>query len=302
MICFDGRQQRGAYDVNLYATLHCISECIYKMFSFALPSNAVDTVNMTHESQPPTQQSHKIVRNRTKQIEEVLNPMRWLRNRCLPLFIGLVALLWAFPFLVTPDTHATIWGLAVFTLLPAIGVISLAGVTGIVITFAALSIFIYGAYSINHLEMSNALIGWPGLFVVCYYVYSTILVGFAVFRKEAVQPDRIYGGISVYLLIGIVFSVINHRISEQTPGSYQSTLNGASPLQVFAWHDFLYFSFSTLTTIGYGDLVPMSARARSTAIIEGIIGVLYPAILIAKLVNWPASNSAEPANTNSANN
>ena len=255
---------------------------------------------MTHELQPPTQPAHNTVHNRKNKIEDVLNPMRWLRNRCLPLFIALVVLLWAYPFMVTEDTHATIWGLAVFTLLPAIGVVSLAGVTGIVITFAALSIFIYGAYSINHLEMSNALIGWPGLFVVIYYAYSTILVGFAVFRKEAVQPDRIYGGISVYLLIGIVFSVIHHRISEQDLGAYQSTMNGALPTQAFAWHDLLYFSFSTLTTIGYGDLVPMSARARSTALLEGIIGVLYPAILIAKLVNWPTGNSTEtrPLNSN----
>ena len=265
-----------------------------------MPVNAVDTADMTHEFQPPTQPGHKTVRNRTNKIEDVLNPMRWLRNRCLPLFIALVVLLWAYPFMVTEDTHATIWGLAVFTLLPAIGVVSLAGVTGIVITFAALSIFIYGAYSINHLEMSDALIGWPGLFVVIYYAYSTILVAFAVFRKEAVQPDRIYGGISVYLLIGIVFSVIHHRISEQSLGAYQSTMNGALPTQTFAWHDFLYFSFSTLTTIGYGDLVPMSARARSTAVFEGIIGVLYPAILIAKLVNWPTGNSTEtrPLNAN----
>jgi hypothetical protein len=271
-----------------------------KLISFALPGNAVDTADMTHELQPPTQPAHNTVHNRKNKIEDVLNPMRWLRNRCLPLFIALVVLLWAYPFMVTEDTHATIWGLAVFTLLPAIGVVSLAGVTGIVITFAALSIFIYGAYSINHLEMSNALIGWPGLFVVIYYAYSTILVGFAVFRKEAVQPDRIYGGISVYLLIGIVFSVIHHRISEQDLGAYQSTMNGALPTQAFAWHDLLYFSFSTLTTIGYGDLVPMSARARSTALLEGIIGVLYPAILIAKLVNWPTGNSTEtrPLNSN----
>ncbi len=268
-----------------------------KLFSFALPSNAVDTVDMTHELQPPTQPTHKTVRNRANKIEDVLNPMRWLRNRCLPLFIALVVLLWAYPFLVTNDTHATIWGLAVFTLLPAIGVVSLAGVTGIIITFAALSVFIYGAYSINHLEMSDALIGWPGLFVVIYYSYSTILVAYAVFRKEAVQPDRIYGGISVYLLIGIVFSVAHHRINEQTPGAYQSTTNGALPTQVFAWHDFLYFSFSTLTTIGYGDLVPMSARARSTSMFEGIIGVLYPAILIAKLVNWPTNSTQVHSNS-----
>ena len=254
---------------------------------------------MTHEFQPPTQPSHKTVRNRANKIEDVLNPMRWLRNRCLPLFIALVVLLWAYPFLVSNDTHATIWGLAVFTLLPAIGVVSLAGVTGIVITFAALSVFIYGAYSVNHLEISNALIGWPGFFVVIYDSYSTILVAFAVFRKEAVQPDRIYGGISVYLLIGIVFSVIHHRISEQTSGAYQSNVNGALPAQAFAWHDFLYFSFSTLTTIGYGDLVPMSARARSTSIIEGIIGVLYPAILIAKLVNWPTGASSQVSNSHS---
>ncbi len=264
------------------------------MILFALPTNVVDTVGMY----PSTPQGSNFNLTKRKQYERVLNPMNWLRNRCLPLFIGLVTLLWLFPYFVDANTQVMLVGLSMFAFLPAVGVVSLAGKPGIIISIMALILTVLGAITIEHHEISNALIGWSGVFVLGYYAYSTILVGHAVFRKEAMQPDRIYGGISVYLLIGIVFGVIHHRINEQTPGAYQSNMNGALPGQVFMWHDFIYFSFSTLTTIGYGDLVPISPRARSTALFEGVIGVLYPAILIAKLVNWPTTISQIDSNKN----
>ena len=270
-----------------------------KMISFALPGNAVDTVDMNSESPLPSQKPHASHENRRMHYEQVINPRRWLRNRCLPMFITLVAMLAFCPYLVTPDMHIRLFGFALFALLPAVGVISLGGKYGIFFSGVALCIFTPVAFLQEHRDLTTALIGWPGLFVMAYYSYCTIVIAYAVFRKEAMQPDRIYGGISVYLLIGLVFGVIHHRINEVIPGSYQSTTPGAVASNLLIWHDFMYYSFSTLTTSGFGDIVSVSPRARSTTIIESVIGVLYPAILIAKLVNWPASNSTESSPLNS---
>jgi len=269
------------------------------MISFALPSNAVDTVDMNSESPLPSQKPHASHDNRRMHYEQVINPRRWLRNRCLPMFITLVVMLAFCPYLVTPDMHIRLFGFAIFALLPAVGVISLGGKYGIFFSAVALCIFTAGSFLHEHRDLTTALIGWPGLFVMTYYSYCTIVIAHAVFRKEAMQPDRIYGGISVYLLIGLVFGVIHHRINEVIPGSYQSTTPGAVASNLLIWHDFMYYSFTALTTSGFGDIVAVSPRARSTTIIESVIGVLYPAILIAKLVNWPTGSSTTNAPLNS---
>ncbi|MSR33548.1 MAG: two pore domain potassium channel family protein [Phycisphaerales bacterium] len=248
---------------------------------------------MNSGSPLPSQKPHASHANRRTYYEQAINPRRWLRNRCLPMFITLVAMLSFFPYLVNTDTHVRLFGFALFALLPAVGVISLGGKYGIFFSVVALGIFTVGSFVTEHRDMTTALIGWHGIFVMVYYSYCTIIIAHAVFRKEAIQPDRIYGGISVYLLIGFVFGVIHHRINEVTPGSYQLTTPGVVASNCLMWHDFLYFSFSTLTTSGFGDIIAASPRARSTTIMEAVIGVLYPAILIAKLVNWPVPTSQE---------
>jgi hypothetical protein len=216
-----------------------------------------------------------------------VNPMHWLRNRCLPLFLSLVVLLLVYPSFAKSGAETSLLGASLFALLPAIGVVSLSGGRGIVITLLALVVCLFFAYNLPQRDIERALVGWPGLIVIGYYLFSTILVAHAVFQKNSIQDDRIYGGVSVYLLIGIFFSIIHHRINEMSPGSYQTNVTSLPVQQQFAWDDFLYFSFTSLTTMGYGDIIPVSARARSTALIEAAIGVLYPAILIARLVNLP---------------
>ena len=86
-----------------------------------------------------------------------------------------------------------------------------------------------------------------------------------------------------YILLGVMFAVIHHRIGVRMPDAYRHE----SVLQEgrLNWADYLYFSFSTFTTVGFGDIVPANAFSRSVSAIEAIVGVLYPAVLIARLVN-----------------
>lgn len=248
---------------------------------------------MTEEPQPHSTRKAIWHPDRRKHYQKVVNPKHWLRNRCFPLFAALVLLLFIYPMFAKGDVDTSLLGASLFALLPAIGVISLSGIRGIVITLLALIVCLFFAFNLEHRDIQRALIGWPGLIVIGYYLFSTILVARAVFQKDSIQDDRIYGGISVYLLIGIFFSIIHHRINELSPGAYQTNVTTLPAVQQFTWDDFLYFSFTSLTTMGYGDIIPVSARARSTSLIEAVIGVLYPAILIARLVNWPAPSAAK---------
>jgi len=97
----------------------------------------------------------------------------------------------------------------------------------------------------------------------------------------AVTLDKILGAVSVYILAGLVLGLTALLMEGLAPGSFRGpdgtgSLDGA---------DMVYFGYVTLTTLGYGDIVPVSAKARSLALLGAIIGPLYMAILIARLVS-----------------
>ena len=93
--------------------------------------------------------------------------------------------------------------------------------------------------------------------------------------------DVICGAVAVYLLLGVVWAVWYRLIETLAPNSFSIAGAGGS----LGWNDYLYFSFVTLTTLGYGDVLPVSPIARIWATLEAVAGVLYIALLISRLVN-----------------
>ena len=93
--------------------------------------------------------------------------------------------------------------------------------------------------------------------------------------------DTLCGAVAVYLLIGVVWGVSYRFIETLMPGSFDLTGTGAS----VSWNDFLYFSLTTLTTLGYGDIRPVTAVARIWTSLEAVAGVLYIALLVARLIS-----------------
>jgi hypothetical protein len=120
-------------------------------------------------------------------------------------------------------------------------------------------------------------------------VLLIILGTFACFRSVIesgrVNVERIFASLSLYLLFGVLFSLIFAVIEEYLPGSfhYPDTLSpdtDARPIfQLF------YFSFVTLATLGYGDIVPLSGPAKGMAIIEAVIGQMYLVVVVSRLVS-----------------
>jgi hypothetical protein len=107
------------------------------------------------------------------------------------------------------------------------------------------------------------------------------VVAHAVFARGEVNYHRIIGGVLLYLTIGSTFVALFGFIVLLVPNAFSNQ----GPIQAnFAVSNLIYFSFVTLTTIGYGDIVPLHPYARSLANVEAIIGQLYPATLLARLV------------------
>jgi hypothetical protein len=112
---------------------------------------------------------------------------------------------------------------------------------------------------------------------------SIYLILNEIFPAGTVRGDTIKGGICVYLLIGFFWATVYDVLSSFDPLAFRSL----SGLEKQA--NLIYFSFTTLTTTGYGDIAPISAIARAFANLEAIMGVLYPAIFIARLVGLYSS-------------
>jgi len=120
-------------------------------------------------------------------------------------------------------------------------------------------------------------IGTLGSFGVVGYA-----VGAAVFAPGIVSAHRIRGAIVLYLNFGMIAATGYRVLWDFVPGSLSGIPTGTEP-----WQDagtIMYFSFVTLTTIGFGDLLPVHPLARGLATLEGVIGQLYPATILARLI------------------
>jgi hypothetical protein len=120
--------------------------------------------------------------------------------------------------------------------------------------------------------------GLSGVFMLTL----AILVLQSVFRAGPITWHRIGGAIAAFLLIGLTFSMGYRMVQMADPAAFlqAGSTRGTVPAAVLN-----YFSFVTLATLGYGDIVPVDPIARSLAIMESLFGLLYPAVLIARLVS-----------------
>jgi voltage-gated potassium channel len=127
---------------------------------------------------------------------------------------------------------------------------------------------------------------WHG-FVIVYLVLTTWSAMRLVLFSGPVDWNKIIGSFCVYLLLGIIWATLYMMLAALRQGAF----NG---LPAGSWHEtlpsLLYFSFVTLTTVGYGDITPISPLAHFLALMEAVIGQFYLAVLVASLVGSALSN------------
>jgi hypothetical protein len=142
------------------------------------------------------------------------------------------------------------------------------------------------------LALTSLLVGWqvvehPNLYLHLFNdLISLLFLGFLValilrqvLRAGPITSRRVQGSVAVYLLLGLLWAIPYEMIELLHPGSFGFALKGGAVLPQLA-----YFSFTTLTTLGFGDIVPLNPVARSLVVLEALVGQLFPVILIARLV------------------
>ena len=123
------------------------------------------------------------------------------------------------------------------------------------------------------------------------FAYTTVFVLRSVLRSDRVTGDTLCGAIAVYLLMGLTWSFAHLLLQHLRPGSYRVVAGGMRSADSL---ELLYFSYVTLATLGYGDVVPITDGARSLAVLEALGGTVYLAILVARLIGLHLAHSGAP--------
>jgi voltage-gated potassium channel len=122
-------------------------------------------------------------------------------------------------------------------------------------------------------------------FLVLFLGYAATVLLHQILMEQGrgVTKETLYQSVCAYIILGFLWGVGYSLIEHWSPGSFR----GDPILMVdeLRWTDFIYHSFVTLTTLGYGDLVPVAPIARSFTILEAVVGVFYGAALVARLVS-----------------
>lgn len=114
-----------------------------------------------------------------------------------------------------------------------------------------------------------------------FLLVAIVVASRQIYRRRQVNANQLMGAVCVYLLLGVIWSMLYALLFTLDTAAFR----GVEPVMTIEYaRDWLYFSFVTLATLGYGDIVPVSTLARTLAYLEAIVGQFYIAILVAGLV------------------
>ena len=141
----------------------------------------------------------------------------------------------------------------------------------------------------TYFVVSDAVFFVGRIFGILFFGFAIVQILQFIFRAKEVTKDVIFAAIVVYLLIAMMWSFIYGLLEVLQPGSFNipdAHIHESRRL-------FMYFSFVTITTLGYGDITPLAERATSFAILEAVIGQIYLVVVVAWLVGMHVSRKSK---------
>ncbi len=199
------------------------------------------------------------------------------------LLIALLIMLFAIPLAHDLElSNAPAVRAVVFSLLLLVGVWSLKG-GGRIFTIGMALAIVGVVFNILAAQMESPVFRYSSLALLIGFLLVTI--GFTlkqvVFDNE-MTANRMVGAICIFLLLGVIWALVYTVLELAIPGSF----SGIATTTGFGWNsNWLYFSFVTLTTLGYGDITPVSAIASTLTYLQAVAGQFYVAVLVAGLVS-----------------
>ena len=208
---------------------------------------------------------------------KMLNRERFLENKYNRLMIAEILIVVSFPFLQAIETRFPfISMILLIVIIPALGAVLprriFLPLTTIGLIAFMLEILI--SYQVVN-ETEKTLLFTRSLYAVFLLIAVIILIK-KILSRKIITSDTIKGGISIYFLIGLLWTIFYMIMAGVNPDAFANM----SDKKV----DFFYYSFTTLTTLGYGDIIPKSSYAKLLSTMEAFVGQVYLAIFIAQLV------------------
>jgi hypothetical protein len=204
----------------------------------------------------------------------------WAGELGLSVFLALLLVVILVLPVLNPEGTLGLVGDIIFSLLLISGAASIPRGRTTFITVAIVATVALLIRWANWLAPAVILEDWRALSSLVSVGLLTGVVLAQVFRAGPVTRYRIQGAIAVYLLLGLGWAIGYEFLALRRPGAFTgAAIEGDLPQR---W---LYYSFVTLTTVGYGDITPVHPVARSLSVLEALTGQLYPAILLARLVS-----------------
>ena len=205
---------------------------------------------------------------------------RIFRQRCFYLFLSILVLIVTAPFL-TESLHGRVLVQAtqVLVLIASVAAVGRTTTPFVIALLLGIPAFVFQSgitFGYGDPEMFRI---WSDVFHGAFYLVAIVYLLRYVFSPDVMTDDKLFGAASVYLMLALMFAYGYLIVQLVDPGAF-GVRAGERPR---SFYDLLYMSFGLLTSNGPGDVTPVGPKVRSIVILEQIIGVLYVAILIARL-------------------
>ena len=213
----------------------------------------------------------------------------YVEGKFLYLLIALLSVFVVYPFFQHELIEIIVLDIVLLAMLVA-GIYTVVDKKILLIIALLLAIPMFGGRWANYFYTDPVLLEVDYGFGAMFFLFNAITIISYVLQQKNVTHDMIFGAICGYLLIGVSWAFTYSLVAFLEPGSFAMAASGQTS-QGDALPDFFYYSFVTLTTLGYGDITPVAPVARSLSTLEAIVGQIYLTVLVARLVGLHISQS-----------
>jgi Ion channel len=199
-------------------------------------------------------------------------------QRCFYLFAALLVLVAGAPFVpATLTGRLVVGGINAFLVVATVATVGRTVLSFVIALLLAAPALLFQYLGITTGQPEPLAMAW--FFSAALYAVAVTYLLRYVFRPEVMTADKLYGAAAAYLMLGVLWAYVYSLVDHFYPLSFSI---GGQPAALPPI-DALYFSFTVLTSTGFGDIVPLARQARAVCVIEQLTGALFVAILIARL-------------------
>jgi len=205
------------------------------------------------------------------------------KRRFFYLLIALILLIFISPYLMNfiwgnwvlaATTFLTLLAI-VFTMLEDKRLFALSCICAVIILLSKIT-------QLYQPDITTDLVNY--ILTLFFYLFAIGVIFNQILQSQDITYEIIFGALCIYLLIGVSYSNVYFILELLSPGSFAINSDALSGT-ITDGFNLIYFSFTTLTTVGFGDIIPVTVHAKSIVIVEQITGVLYLAALVSRLVS-----------------